>query len=277
MKLSFSLKCFAYSALMLCGSAHAAISCSVASNGFTASYSPAAPAKNITTASFTMSCTRGLNTDATSQSYTVKADNGLYPSGVNNQAASGANRIRYDLFTDSACGTQWKGGTTLGGTITFSSSSDFFTRSQTVPFYGCIAAGLNPPAGIYTDTVTMLPSIGVNATFGVTIVTPASCSISTPPGNITFNYASFQAGPALASTSFATTCSTNLPYTMALDATSGTLLGLNYTLSLSASSATGTGAAQTYSIDGTLASGQAGTCSTSACAGSAGRTLTITY
>lgn len=277
MKLSFSLKRFACSVLMVCGSAHAAIICSVASNGFTAAYSPAAPATNITTASITMSCTRSVASDPTSQTFIVKVNNGLIPNGIHNEAASGVNRLIYDTYTDSACATQWRGSTTLGGTITFASSSDFFSRSQTLPYWGCIAPGLNPPAGTYTDTVLMTPTPGVNATFGVTIITPAACSISTPPGNITFNYASFQTGPAPASTSFATTCSANLPYTMALDATSGTLIGLNYTLSLSASSATGTGAVQTFSINGAMASGQAGTCSTGACAGSAGRTLTITY
>ena len=277
MKTSFSLKWFACSVLIMCGSAHAAISCSVTSNGFTAAYSPAAPTTNITTASLTMSCTRGLIIDATSQSYTIAANNGLHPASLKNQAISAGTHLRYDVFTDSSCATQWTGLTTLGGTINFAGSTDFFSRSQTVAYYGCIAAGLNHPAGTYTDTVTMTPSIGAQATFGVTIVTPAVCSLSTPPGTITFNYASFQAGPATASTSFATTCSANMPYTMALDATSGTLIGLNYSLSLSASSATGTGAVQTYSINGTLASGQAGTCSTGACAGSTGRTLTITY
>ena len=277
MKLSFGLKWLACGLLMLCGSAQAAIVCTVASNGFTAAYSPAAPATNITSASITMSCTRSLPTDPTSQIFSVKINNGLNPNGIHNQAASGANRLIYDLYTDSACATQWRGSTTLGGTITFAGSSDLFTRSLTVPYWACIAPGLNPPAGTYTDTVIMTPTPGVSATFGVTIVTPAACSISTSPGNITFNYASFQAGPATASTSFATTCSANVPYTMALDATSGTLLGLNYTLSLSASSATGTGSVQTHSVNGTLASGQAGTCATGACPGSAGRTLTITY
>lgn len=277
MKLSFGLKWLACGLLILCGSAQAAIVCTVSSSGFTTAYSPAAPAQNITSASITMSCTRGVASDPTSQSFSVKANNGLNPNGIHNEAASGANRLLYDLYTDSACATQWRGSATLGGTITFASSSDFFSRSQTVPYWGCIAPGLNPPAGTYTDTVTMIPTPGVNATFGVTIVTPAACSISTPPGNITFNYASFQAGPATASASFATTCSANVPYTMALDATSGTLIGLNYTLSLSASSATGTGAVQTFSINGAMASGQAGTCSTGTCPASVGRILTITY
>jgi hypothetical protein len=64
---------------------------------------------------------------------------------------------------------------------------------------------------------------------------------------------------------------------MALDATSGTLVGLTYGVALSQSAATGTGVAQTFSINGTIAAGQSGTCATGSCSGSATRTLTITY
>ena len=68
-----------------------------------------------------------------------------------------------------------------------------------------------------------------------------------------------------------------MPYTMALDATSGTLVGLTYGLALSQAAATGTGVAQSFSINGTIAAGQSGTCATGSCSGSATRTLTITY
>jgi hypothetical protein len=64
---------------------------------------------------------------------------------------------------------------------------------------------------------------------------------------------------------------------MALDATSGTIVGLNYTLALSQASATGNGVTQTYSVNGNIAGGQAGTCSTASCSGSQTRTLTVTY
>lgn len=271
-----SLKLLACFALLACGSAQA-FTCSVMSNGFSSFYDPASPTQNVTAASFTMTCTRQTG-DGTSLNYTVKASNGLSRIGGTNRAQSGSNRIDYDIYTDSSCSTKWQGnGSTLGGTITFMSTSDFAPRSQTIPFWGCIPAGQNVAAGTYTDTVTMNPSLGNNATFPVSIVTPSSCSISTPPGNVTFNYSSFQAGPASASTSFAATCTSSMPYTMALDATSGTLLGLNYTLSLSASSATGTGLAQSYTINGSIAAGQAGTCSGATCSATATRTLTISY
>jgi hypothetical protein len=47
---------------------------------------------------------------------------------------------------------------------------------------------------------------------------------------------------------------------MTLDASAGTVSGLNYTLSLSAASGTGNGAGQNYSVNGSMASGQGGTC-----------------
>jgi hypothetical protein len=80
-----------------------------------------------------------------------------------------------------------------------------------------------------------------------------------------------------ASTTYGVTCTLALPYTMALDATSGTILGLAYTLSLSQSSSTGTGAQQTFSVNGNMAGGQAGTCATATCSGSQARTITVTY
>jgi len=256
---------------MVGGSAQAAITCSLTSNGFSSFYNPANTTTNSTSASFTMTCTRSALGDAPSQSYTVMLNNS------NNQAASGANKISYDVFIDGACVTPWKGATTLGGTITFASSTDYFSHSQTVPYWGCILPGINVAAGTYTDTITMNPSIGPSATFPVTIVTPSSCSISTPPGTVTFNYTSFQGSPASASTNFAATCTSLLPYTMALDSTSGVLVGLNYTLSLSASSATGNGLAQSHTINGSIAAGQAGTCSGASCTATAPHTLTISY
>ena len=268
-------------ALMASGSAQAAITCSLTSNGFFTLYVPAATTQNITQASFTMTCTRSDSTDAQSQPYTVKTDNGMHSLGVNNRAASGSNYIRYDNYIDSACTTSWKGNTSLplgGGTITFASASDFLPHSQTVPFWGCIAAGITTvTAATYTDTVTMTPSEGSPATFPVTIATSSSCTISSPPGNVSFNYTSFQSTAASASTSFAATCTNQMPYTMALDATSGTLLGLSYALSLSPSSATGTGLAQSYTINGSIAAGQAGTCSGASCSATQARALTISY
>src|SRR5689334_10725109 len=72
-------------------------------------------------------------------------------------------------------------------------------------------------------------------------------------------------------------CTNTLPYTMSLDAVSGTVVGLNYTLALSAASATGNGAGQNYTINGSMVSGQGGTCALGSCSGTDARVLTITY
>ena len=108
--------------------------------------------------------------------------------------------------------------------------------------------------------------------------------MSTTPGPVAFTYTAFQGSAAPGSTTFGTTCTNSLPYTMALDATSGVVSGLNYSLVLrdfadtvNVTGGNGTGLAQTYRIKGTMPAGQAGTCTSGACAGSDPRTLTITY
>ena len=279
MKPPFAVKWLACVALMACGSAQAKITCSLNSNGFSSAYVPSNTLQNITTGSVTMTCTRSKTGDATTQNYTIQVNDGLaVGTGGVNQAQSGTNRISYETYTNSSCTSPpWGTTTTVGGVVTFTSTNDFVSRSDTQPFWGCIPALQNVAASTYTDTVTMTPSTGTSATFGVSIVTPSSCSISTPPGNITFTYTAFQAGTASASTSFATTCTSLLPYSMALDVTSGVLSGLQYDLALSSASAVGNGSAQTYSVTGTMASGQPGTCATGTCAASAARQITITY
>ncbi len=65
---------------------------------------------------------------------------------------------------------------------------------------------------------------------------------------------------------------------MALDASSGTLLGLNYSLSLNKTGTqSGTGAAQSTTINGSMAAGQSGVCSAGNCNDSQARVLTISY
>lgn len=118
------------------------------------------------------------------------------------------------------------------------------------------------------------------ASFNVTVNLTSSCEVTSAPTDVAFSYTSFQ-GTAATSTggAFSVRCTNTLPYTMALDATSGTVIGLNYTLALSAAGGTGAGlTAANYTVDGTMASGQSGTCGTTAvCTGSQARTLTVTY
>jgi len=265
-------------ALLAPGLASAAYSCTISSGGFSTIYVATSPTTTIVQSSFTITCTRAL-ADATTMSYSVSADNGANSQGTHNRAALGGSKIAYDLFKDAACGTQWRGPQTITGTLNFSGST---SASVTVQYWACLTASQTGlPAGTYTDSVTMTLTYGnLNSTatgaFGVSIITNAVCNLTTPPSDIVFSYVAF--GPvANASTSFGVTCTSTLPYTMALDATSGTVLGLNYTLALSAASGTGSGVLQTYSINGSIAAGQPGTCATGSCAPSQPRTLTITY
>jgi spore coat protein U-like protein len=268
------------SALAFAVAAHgveASITCTVSSPGFSAAYSPTGPATNITQTQFTVTCNRTLVTDPSSVTYTVAADNGLNPQGIHNRAKSGSSLINYDDFRDGACSLQWRSG---ANAITDSMplpAVGFFSKSTT--FWGCIPASQTGlPAGTYTDTVTMtLTGAGTNTnTFPVSIATPATCTISAAPGDIVFNYVAY--GPALTpSSTFGATCTNSLPYTMALDITSGTLLNLSYTLALSAASSTGTGAQQNFSINGAMPAGQAGTCASGSCTSTQAVTLTITY
>ena len=259
--------------------AHAAYNCSITSPGFSAAYVPTAPSTNVTTTDFTITCTRALS-DPTTMNWSAGANNGLRPrGGGRNRAAFGRARINYDIYRDAGCGTQWTSGSPFSGTLDFSGST---SASVTVSYWGCIPAGQGGlRAGTYTDLVTMTLTYGPflatsTGSFPVDIITPATCNLSTPPGNLVFNYTGFGAA-ANASTTYGVTCTSYLPYTMALDATSGTLLGVNYTLSLPVAGGTGTGLEQSYGINGTIAAGQSGTCGAGTCTASQARTLTITY
>lgn len=275
--------------LMMAGAgAHAAITCSVSSPGFATAYDPAAAANTVVQTNFTISCNRTA-LDATSVNYTVAANNGLYKLGKNtNQAlfvSGGINYFAaYDIYKDSGCTTQWKGGVSqFSGTFVFAVGSLTGTLNQT--YYGCVFKGQNTlPAGIYSDTVTMTLNYGGSTatnSFAVQIATPSTCAISAPPSTLSFgSYVAF--GSALAaSTAFGANCTSFLPYTLSVSPTGGTIAGVNYTLLLNGTATTinltGTGVQQNHTIDGSMAAGQAGTCIASACSGINAHTLTLTY
>ena len=265
----------------------ATITCSApTSTGFSTAYAATGVVPNISQGTVSFNCTRSVASDATSVLLT--ANNGIHATGVQNRTQTGARRIFYEAYKDSACGAVW----------TSLVVSDFWVlnllnilggQPVSVSYWGCITvAGQVVSAGVTTDTVTMQvlantalrPALSVTSTFPVSITTPATLAITTSPGNVAFNYTAF--GPVVtASTTFVTLGTMNLPYTMTLDAFSGVISGLNFTLTLdsqsSSVSARGTGAAQTHIINGTMPAGQAGTCNTGSCVSSQVHTLTISY
>ena len=118
------------------------------------------------------------------------------------------------------------------------------------------------------------------APFNVTASLTSKCEITTAVADVAFSYTSFQTTVATATGGgFSVRCTTNLPYTLSVAATSGTVIGLAYTLGLSAAGGTGAGlTAATYNVTGSMVSGQSGICATTAaCSGTAAHTLTVTY
>jgi len=279
-KLAIALLCFVPVA------ASAAVSCNVTVTSITTSFNNALGNAGITSGAWTVSCTRAVG-DANTFAFLLEANNGANGAGAQNRAVFGGNRINYDIYRSTTItnGNRWQNttATAFSGSVTFFGST--LTGSTTGTFYANVPTGQNPAAGTYTDTViaTLLDSTGtitLNTTsFGVSILNQAACEITSPPGNINLTYTSFQGTAASATTTFAVRCTNGHAYTMALDATSSTLIGLNYTLALSQTSANGNGASQTFTITGGITAGQSGTCSSSAtsCTGTETRTLTITY
>ncbi len=288
--------------LSVCGlwastqAAYAAITCSVTSPGWASSYFTTTATTTTGSAYATVTCTRAT-TDPTTQAFTVVANQGLSPGGTWNRAVSGANRLRYKLYTNATLATQWVAPNTIAGTINFGAAT---SASATVPYYYGIRALQAVAAGAYTDTVTMTLTYGAataTGTLPVTVVVSPVCTITTAPAGISFTYKSFQAAAATASTTFGVTCTNLVPYTVGLDAYAVTdsAINLAYTLNVGQTirptgavytpgaplSASGSGAAQTISIDGSIAAGLAGTCAVATCTNAAAtnktRTLTVTY
>jgi spore coat protein U-like protein len=274
---------------MLCSSywVQAALTCSgPASTGFLTAYAPAGVVPNVNQGIVSFNCTRTIATDATS--VLLNANNGANATGVQNSVRlKGANRISYEAYKDSACGALWTSAV-LADYMSVPLLNVLGTQSISASFWGCITiANQLVAAGYYTDTVTMrirnitnTAWLSSNGTFTVGVTNPATFSISTPPGNIVFTYTAF--GSAVnASTTFKTTGTLNLPYTMSLDAYSGVANGLNYTLGIDSQappvSSRGSGAAQTHTINGNMSAGQAGACSTGSCTSSQVHTLFISY
>ncbi len=261
--------------------AHAVTCATFSSPGWSLTYDPQAALAATTTSSVTVTCTRQAG-DAKNTTLTVAANSGIQPLGAINQAKTAAGSLlQYNNYTDAAYTLVWgTAGSTLSVPLVFGAIGT--TATATVAFYARIPAGqVTAAAGTYSDLVTMTLNKGATVvsttTFPVTVIINPVCTISTPPGAIALSYASFQGTNALGSTSFAATCTNALPYTLSLDVTSGTLLGLTYTLAVPTGTYSGTGLPQSYTINAAIAAGQAGTCATAACTASATHTLTITY
>ena len=289
--------------LLACGPAKAAVACTASSTGLNVGFFDAGrTTPTRATGVVSVNCTRSdLVNDPGTIYVALGVNSGLYPSGDMSRArlSGGTNQdtIDYWLWRDASETSVWTdkqgtSGTRLVATLNFSGGA---TASQSVTFHATVppvSAQTRPVLkGLHLDTQTLSlyqspvstaeaaksSKAASTSTFAVQVTVPENCLLSSPPGNLAFQYTSFQAAPATASTSFAVTCASNVAYTLSLDASSGTLLGLPYTLALSTQSQTGTGVPQLATLTGSIPAGQSGVCSGSSCAASAVRTLTITY
>lgn len=277
----------AFALVLAATGAHAAITCtSLTSSGFTTAYVPNTTAS--LQLSFTITCNRGATSDPTSLSYSVKADNGLTSQGQANRASLSlggtTSYIYYDVYTPSCAGVQWKNNVTISGTVTWSASQTG-NSTDTQPYWACIVTAQNPTAaGSYTDTVGITASYTTSsgaATLGgtvpVTIYAPANCLINPAPSAVSLVYNAFSPAPVSGTTTFGATCTSPMPYSLAVSPTTGTLSGINYNVGLSAASATGTGSLQNFTITVTAPAGQAGACAGASCTATQTHTLTVTY
>lgn len=268
--------------------AQAVIACNASVTNVSTSFDPAVGVT--VTGGWTVNCTRAGG-DPNTFDFSLGVNNGSNPQGLNKRVKHTGLNSYYTYQTYRPNNQPWLNffgfgrfqGTVDFGGLTFGSESGTFEVRA-----GAQAAG---PAGTYIDTLTwtlysgsgfFAQNIG-SGVFTVVFITNPVCSISSIP-NLTFNYSSFQAGSAFASSNFTVTCSNLLYYTMALDNAgpiTDNAVNLAYMLSLSAPDGTGTGLAQTYSVNGTMAGGQSGTCATATCTNAAAtnktRTLTVSY
>jgi spore coat protein U-like protein len=262
-------------------------SCAIASvSGISLSYNPHASNALVGSGTVTVNCSKTGGNTAT-RHLEIGAGTGLNATGGQNRAANGSSRLTYALRRDAALTAAW--GDTAGSRLAATTTSVNST-TVTLNWWFTAAAGQTVATGTYLDTVTLRlyqsdtpnPSLTdpspTTATLSIALTVTGQCSLSSPPGAVQFSYTSFQTTPATATSGFAVTCTNGTPYTVALDATSGTLLGLSYQLALSATGTrVGNGVAQPMSITGTMPAGQSGVCAAATCNASQARTLTVSY
>lgn len=291
---TFLLKLAAACLLLAGGSAHAVYSCSLSITDTGVIYNQGNNSRTDATGTVTITCTRDVSTDANSLTYRIGADNGLwYNNGLQTRLGATNNYLDYTLTRGATVGgsatcadtTNWSATTTtvMNGTLAFGASA---SASATWGFCLRVRGNQgNPTAGTYTDAVgvyaqypaTTNGAITPPATLNYSIGARNVCVLNSFPTDMSFSYNSFQAAAQTRTQTIAVACSNNLPWTVAVAPTTGTLLGLNYTMTRAPVSGTGNGAAQNIVITATMAAGQQGRCTTSTCSASQAHTITISY
>jgi spore coat protein U-like protein len=249
----------------------------------------AAPGALTLGGTLTVQCTKAADSPLASASFSITVGS-THALGAEDSAG---RHIGYGLWQDAAARTPW-GSTApyaISGSVVFAGRP---MASTQLPFYLVAPArARRPAAGSYRDTLLVTlayhaegsaamarvstgtsPASGSTTTGGVTLDVPPACSLSTPSA-VTLDYAAFQPEPAIATNSFTADCNTD--YTLALDSGGDTLLGLPYTLTLDAVSGTGNGQVHEHHVTGRIAAGLAGACAAAPCQAARVHVLTISY
>lgn len=267
--------------------AHAAITCSLTANGVTTTY--AQTANTSATSSLTVNCNRLGSDSAANVTYLLSLDQGEAPNGRDMTRQNGTDKLRYEIFRNSAFNGTWttgagrnSGATNAGGLdvpINWAGGTSF---SVTIPYYFRINAGISLPAGIYDDVANFSLFEARNgallgtATANLNASIVATCFFNST-GAIALSYTSFSNIARTGSSNYSMSCTLGTPYTMAITPASGALLGLPYTLALSQPSGVGSAFAQNYSVTATIPSNQSGICSTGTCSATQMHQIVITY
>jgi hypothetical protein len=263
------------SIVLMAGAANAAVTCGMSVTNVYVIYNPYGWMDTQATGSVTLTCTRTegepyidywVDIDVPSQRLTRQ---------------NGNETLTYEIL-DNDYG-RWNAmynGTS--GRINFTGQSAVASASRQyvlrIP-----RSNWGKPAGLYSTSILLTqrfsrtgPVISV-ATIDPVVSILTECRVSRSPTPLTLHYPSFSVTAVTGRTSFDVSCTMSTPYTMSLDATSGTLLGLDYSLALNAGSGTGNALPQTYSVTATIPANQSGKCATGICSATQPRTITITY
>lgn len=137
----------------------------------------------------------------------------------------------------------------------------------------------------FAALTSSVASAGSNSgSFNVNINLTATCTLAAMTGP-TLAYTSFQTTNASGTVAAGATCTTNLPYSFSLDATTvtDTDTGIQYSITgVPSGPQTGSGTAQPFTMTVTAQNGQAGSCNTGSCTNTVlntnnVRTLTVSW
>jgi spore coat protein U-like protein len=291
----FFFKFLVAGVLVICGAAHA-VTCNIT----TATSVPlstlyASGAATNVTGTISGSCTPA---SAAERAYIfIGLDGGKPPAGRAMTRQNGTEPLNYQIYHRSATSGIWNEGTgvasnnTGAGGVLYRLANSAAVQNFSYVYYLNIPAGqTTAPAGIYDDllitaTIRLSTAGGLSTgtvlgstIFGASASIVSSCYFSTSPSSLVLNYTSFTGTAVTGNSTFALSCTSGSPYTLAIGPpATGTALGIDYTLTLSAASGTGTASPQSFGVTGTAAANQAGTCATSTCSATNPHTITVTF